>query len=74
MNELTEKEKEVKYGESCPVCKTSWTKTPRVVTSDKWWHCEKCKKKAITIFKQEANKNQVNPIDLDSWGYGRGFF
>ena len=78
MNELTEEEKEAKYGELCPVCKTPWTKTPRVVTSDRWWHCEKCAKKASTIAKQESNKKEkssVNPVDNSEWyNSNKGWF
>lgn len=80
MNELTEKEKEAKYGNRCHICDTTWTKTQRIVCTDYWWHCEKCEKKAEDISKipkeeKSGLSNITNPIDLSGWGYSnKGVF
>ena len=47
------------YGTHCPVCKTDWTRTPRIVVNEDWVHCKKCKKKAEDIIKE---RGKVNPM------------
>jgi ribosomal protein L37AE/L43A len=45
------------FGKTCPVCRTEWSKVPRIVCNEYWWHCEKCEKKAKDIIEEE-NKNK----------------
>ena len=40
------------FGKTCPVCRTEWSKVPRIVCNEYWWHCEKCEKKAKDIIER----------------------
>jgi len=72
MSDMTEEEKKTKHGERCPVCYTEWTKTPRIVCNEYWWHCVRCEKKA-----EDIKSSKTNPIDsktLDSlWSANKGW-
>lgn len=46
--------------DNCPVCKTKWTRTPRVVTTDVWVHCKPCGSKAEDIMKKHKEP-KINP-------------
>jgi hypothetical protein len=62
-NETNEQQKEYKFGAKCPKCDTPWTKTPRIICDESWWHCVKCEKKAEDIPKEKG----VNPIEHIGW-------
>lgn len=40
----------------CPICKTPWTRTPRIVTNEFWVHCIPCNKKKEDLIK-DYNKS-----------------
>ena len=67
---MTEDEKKSKYGENCPACETPWTKTPKIVCNDRWWHCVKCEKKAEDIPKKAKS---VSDDSLDAWMHSGAF-
>lgn len=56
---LSEEEKEKRYGERCPKCRESWTKTPRPVVSGFYWHCKTCEKKAEDLVPPPLPKEQA---------------
>jgi len=56
-NDLTEEEKQKRYGDKCSNCGTPWTKTPKNI-GGAWWHCLHCKKKAEDIPPKFAKKNE----------------
>jgi len=68
MSDMTEEEKKAKYGERCPVCYTKWTKTPRIVCNEYWWHCVDCVKKA-----EDIKQSKTNPIDDTLWSANKGW-
>jgi len=47
--DLDEDEKQKLYGNVCPKCRITWTKTPRPVLVGFYWHCEVCKEKASKL-------------------------
>lgn len=65
-----------KYGQFCPICKTEWTKTPRIVCNDYWYSCEKCGKKADDILKEHKEKQKSTNTQITEhngynlWGRG----
>jgi hypothetical protein len=54
---------EKSYEESCPVCKTKWTKTPRPAITGFWTHCIPCNKKADTILAEEAERKAAKSAE-----------
>ncbi len=63
-----------KLPENCPICKTKWTKTPRIVVNEYWYHCEICKKKAEDIMAEQEKAKEVNPVENKNWLYGGGSY
>lgn len=64
---LSEEEKEAKYGEKCPKCGNTWTKTPRMIARDNWWHCTTCNKKAVDLVDDRSNLPSLDDLLEDGW-------
>ena len=53
----------IDLGDNCPVCKTTWTKTSRIVCGDHWIHCVPCGKKAEDIIAETKKDKFKNDPD-----------
>tara|TARA_R110000851_G_scaffold23718_9_gene69199 strand:+ start:285 stop:521 length:237 start_codon:yes stop_codon:yes gene_type:complete len=72
---MSDEEQDKAYGEKCPQCDTTWSKTPRLVGGH-WYHCLPCNKKAEDIppkFKADSEEDSayeemIKAYESAGWG------